>query len=51
MVALIDVEPADEPVYAKTTKGPNVFYVRVSNTTRVLDGPEANTYIRGRFAG
>lgn len=40
VVCLVDVKPSTKPVYAKTTKGDNCFYVRAGNTTRMLDGPD-----------
>lgn len=45
VVCLVDVEAASEPIYAKTTKGDHCFYVRINNTTRILEGPEMVTYI------
>lgn len=48
-VCLIDVKPAESAVYASTTKGKTVFYVRVFNTTHILEGPELQDYISDRF--
>ena len=44
LVCLVDVTPSVSPVYAKTTKGNNCFYVRINNTTRMLEGPELVAY-------
>ncbi|MCY3669009.1 MAG: ATP-binding protein [Gemmatimonadetes bacterium] len=49
MVCLVDVAPSPSPVYAKTTKGANCFYVRVNNTTRMLEGPHIVTYVKGHW--
>ena len=49
IVCLVDVEPSSEPVYAKTTKGDHCFYVRINNTTRLLEGPQLVTYISEHF--
>jgi type I restriction enzyme R subunit len=49
VVCLVDVRPAPSPAYAKTHKGDNVFYVRVNNTTRILEGPDIQNYIAGRW--
>ena len=48
-VCLIDVEPSKKAVYAKTTKGNNVFYVRVNNSTRILEGPDLEDYLRSNW--
>ena len=48
-VCIVDVKPANKPVYAKTTKGNDTFFVRVGNTTRVLTGPEMVDYVADRF--
>jgi hypothetical protein len=45
LVCLVDVSPSRTAVYAKTTKGENCFYVRVNNTTRLLEGRDIQTYI------
>ena len=49
VVCLIDVTPAGSPVYAKTTKGDNCFYVRINNTTRQLEGPDIVNYVGGHW--
>lgn len=45
VVCLIDVTPSVSPVYAETTKGKNCFYVRINNTTRMLEGPDILSYV------
>lgn len=49
VVCLVDVRPSPSPVYAKTYKGDNVFYVRVNNTTRIFEGPDIQNYIAGNW--
>lgn len=49
VVCLVDVTPSPTPVYAKTTKGDACFYVRISNTTRMLQGPDIPSYINGHW--
>jgi hypothetical protein len=49
LVCLLDVTPSPSPVYAKTTKGDHCFYVRVNNTTRLLEGPDTQAYIEGHW--
>jgi hypothetical protein len=49
VVCLVDVSPSPVPVYAKTTKGDACFYVRMNNTTRMLEGPDLPAYIDGHW--
>ncbi|MBA2280914.1 MAG: DUF262 domain-containing protein [Acidimicrobiia bacterium] len=49
VVCLVDVSPSPVPVYAKTTKGDVCFYVRMNNTTRMLEGPDLPAYIDGHW--
>lgn len=49
VVCLVDVVPAPKPVYAKTSKGDACFYVRINNTTRLLEGPDIPNYIDGHW--
>lgn len=49
VVCLVDVSPSETPVYAKTTKGEKCFYVRINNTTRMLEGPDIPNYIDGHW--
>lgn len=48
-VCLIHVEPASDPVFAKTQKAANVFFVRINNSTRQLEGPDLVAYIKQRW--
>ena len=47
-ICLVDVKPASKPVYAKTAKGNDTFFVRIGNSSRVLTGPEMVDYIAQR---
>ena len=49
VVCLVDVSPSPSPVYARTTKGDNCFYVRINTTTRILEGPHIPNYIDGHW--
>ena len=49
VVCLVDVLPSSQPVYAKTTKGNECFYVRVNNTTRMLEGRQIVDYINDHW--
>lgn len=49
LVCLVDVTPSPSPVYAKSTKGDACFYVRINNTTRLLEGPHIASYIQGHW--
>ena len=49
VVCLVDVTPSAAPVYAKTTKGDDCFFVRVNNTTRHLTGADVQSYIEGHW--
>lgn len=51
IVCLVDVTPSPSPVFAKTTKGDQCFYVRINNTTRLLEGPDIPNYIDGHWKG
>lgn len=48
-ICLVHVPPAPEPVYANVAKGGSVFYLRVNNSTRVLEGPDLVNYVRDRW--
>lgn len=50
VVCLVDVNPSPSPVFAKTTKGEACFYVRINNTTRLLEGPDVPNYIDGHWS-
>lgn len=49
MVCLVDVKPSNTSVYAKTMKSEHSFFVRMSNTTRLLEGADIQEYIKNRF--
>lgn len=49
VVCLVDVSPSPSPVFAKSTKGDACFYVRINNTTRMLEGPHIPSYIDGHW--
>ena len=49
-VALLRVAPSPEPIYAKVSKGDAVFFARVNNSTRILEGPDLVGYVRQRWA-
>ena len=44
LVCLVDVTPSGSPVYVKTNKSNHCFFVRINNTTRMLEGPNIMTY-------
>ena len=48
-VCLVDVDPSVEPVFARVSKSERVFFVRVNNSTRRLDGAEMLKYVRQRW--
>ncbi|MPZ52346.1 MAG: DEAD/DEAH box helicase [Acidimicrobiia bacterium] len=48
-IARIDVEPAPEEVWAKTSKDPEAFFVRHGNATKQLGGADAVGYIRDQW--
>lgn len=49
VVCLIDVPAAAEPVFSKTAKNSTVFFVRMNNSTRALEGNELIGYVKARF--
>ena len=49
VVCLVDVLKATSPVYADTIKGKETFYIRVGNTTRILNGAEMVKYTNEHF--
>lgn len=49
-VALVHVTPSPEPIYAKVSKGDSVFFARVNNSTRTLEGPDLVGYVKQRWA-
>ncbi len=48
-VCIVRVLPSPEPVYAKPSKGDQVFYVRMNNTTRILEGKDLVSYVTQRW--
>ena len=48
-VCLIDVQHSMTPVYAQTSKGRHCFFVRMNNTTRLLEGPDIQKYIESTW--
>ena len=48
-ICLVDVQHSMTPVYAQTTKGKHGFFVRMNNTTRLLEGPEIQKYIESTW--
>jgi type I restriction enzyme R subunit len=48
-ICRIDVAGAAAPVFAKTSKNPQVFYVRFNNSTRALPENEIEAYIAARW--
>ena len=49
-VCRLDVHPSPQPVYAKITTAPKVFYVRLGNSTHEYDIEEAVEYIKGHWS-
>ena len=48
-ICRLDVAPSSRPVWAKTSKAPRVFYVRMNNSTRVLPESEFPAYAADRW--
>jgi len=48
-VVLVDVTPSSKPVYTRTSRGDEAFFVRANNTTRQLGIGEAHEYISTRW--
>jgi len=49
-VAVVHVPPSPEPIYAKVSKRNPAFFVRVNNSTRILDGADLVGYVNQRWA-
>ena len=49
-VALVHVTPSPEPIYAKVSRRNGAFFVRVNNSTRVLEGADLVGYVNERWA-
>ncbi len=48
-ICTVTVPPSPEPVYAKTSKGDQVFYARINNTTRIIEGRELVSYVKDKW--
>jgi type I restriction enzyme R subunit len=48
-ICRVDVAAAPAPVLARTSKAPEVFYVRMNNSTRVLPDDEISAYCANRW--
>ncbi len=48
-VCRLDVHASDEPVFVRNSKGDADLYVRINNSTRLLNTADAISYIRKRF--
>lgn len=48
-VVLIDVNPSSKPVFTRTSKTDEVFFVRANNTTKQMSIAEAHDYITTRW--
>ncbi|OBF48786.1 protease Lon-related BREX system protein BrxL [Mycolicibacterium monacense] len=48
-VCRLDVQPSTEPVFVRNSKGDADLYVRINNSTRLLNTADAIAYIRRRF--
>lgn len=48
-VVLIDVNPSPKPIFVKTSKSVEVFYVRANNTTRQLALSEIHDWVANRW--
>ena len=49
-VALVHVTPSPKPIYAKFSKRDRAFFVRVNNSTRILEGGALVGYVNQRWA-
>jgi hypothetical protein len=45
-VCLVCTPRSPEPIYAKISKGDRIFFVRMNNSTRTLDGPDLVSYVK-----
>ncbi len=48
-ICFIEIQRSPDPIYMKTTKNPETFYVRINNSTRELTGPNLVAYVRKRW--
>ena len=49
VVCLVDVSAVTGPGVRQDHQGRRCFYVRVNNTTRMLEGPDIPAYIDGHW--
>jgi len=49
-VAIVHVAPSPEPIYAQVSNSETVFFARVNNSTRILEGPDLVGYVKQRRA-
>ena len=49
-VAIVQVAPSPEPIYAKLFNRDQAFFVRVNNSTRILNGADLVGYVNQRWA-
>ena len=47
-ICRLDVARSKQPVRAKTSKEPRVFFVRMNNSTRAMPEAEIDTYLADR---
>ena len=45
----LDVVSTSPPIWAKTSKAPRVFFVRMNNSSRPLPKDELNSYLVARW--
>jgi ATP-dependent Lon protease len=48
-VCRLDVQPSNEPVFVRNSKGDADLYVRINNSTRLLNTADALSYLRKRY--
>lgn len=45
----LDVAPSSQPTWAKTSKEPRVFFVRMNNSSRAMPEGELDAYMADRW--
>ena len=48
-ICLCEIQRSPDPVYLRTSKNSETFFVRVNNSTRELSGLDSVSYIRKRW--
>lgn len=48
-ICLCEIQRSPDPVYLRTSRNPETFFVRINNSTRELSGPDLVSYIRRRW--